>query len=391
MYWAPFRLDCNREGNSVKRHTQFATGQYNRLLWGGQIMLTSRLKSTNKDMTVGLFDCPIAFIGKPAFDLLPRCGLPETVIASFSRSCWLETPGGHLFAIADHQSGEGPLTVGVALPGGVTLAELGVEQGTKLVPDGVDFRLGDHLILRTAATVLWRPAPLGPRVSNDEVARRLWALIDSVAVDAPIEGLAPLMGYLGPLAYGNMPGAADVGIVPRFAMPNVALLAEGVVHDDCDAVDRAVHGLTGLGPGLTPSGDDMLGGLMVALRTASGTIYCNEAMAQGFSQSSNVSIIDELSRSIVRHSTQTNRISAALLEQAALGIGSAAQQRVAQCLHELTPATGLEAAVAELVRWGHTSGWDSLTGVLFGTGLALRLTETFGATAGNGPMAGAGA
>ena len=336
-------------------------------------MLTSRLKYPSNAMATDLFDCPIAFIGKPAFDLLPRCGLPGTVIASFSRSCWLETPGGHLFAIADHQSGEGPLTVGVALPGGVTLAELGVEQGTKLVPDGVDFRLGDHLILRIAGAALWRPAPLGPQASNDEVARRLWALVDSVAADAPVEGLAPLMGHLDQLAYGNMP-VADAGIVPRFAMPNVAMLAQGLVQGDDGAVNQAVHGLIGLGPGLTPSGDDMLVGLMVALWTALGTVCC-----------------DHFSRSIVRHSTQTNRISAALLEQAALGIGSAAQHRVAQCLHELTPATELEAAVAGLVRWGHTSGWDSLTGILLGTTLALRLTEPLGTAARNVERTGAGA
>ncbi len=352
-------------------------------------MLTSRDKTSANHMAVNLFDCPIAFIGKPAFDLLPRRGLAGTVIAPFSRSCWMETPNGRLFAIAGHKSGEGPLTIGVVLPDGVHLDQLGVKEGTDLVADGMDFRLGDRLILRTAGAALWRPGPLGPRALNEQVARRLWALVDSVPADAPAEGLGPLTSHLDQLACGNVQEVPNLGIVPRFAMPNVAMLAQGLVQGDDDAINQAVRGLTGLGPGLTPSGDDMLVGLMVALRTALGPVDGNEATTLGFFQSSNVSIIDELSRSIVRHATRTNRISAALLEQAALGIGSAAQHRVVRCLLEATPVTGLETAVAGLVRWGHTSGWDALTGILFGTGLALRLTETIGATAGSGPIAGA--
>ena len=338
-----------------------------RLLWGSQMMLTSRDKTSANDMTTGSFDCPITFIGGPALDLLPRYGFAGTVIASFSQSCWLETPGGHLFAIADRQSGEGPLTIGVALPSGLTLADMGVENRTELVADGVDFRLAERLILRTSATALWRPEPLGPRASNDELAHRLWGLIDSVAADAPAEGLAPLVGHLDQLVYGSVPLDPDFGSVPRMAVPSVALLAEGIAHGDCDAVDQAVRGLIGLGPGLTPSGDDMLGGLVVALRTALGPVDCNEVTSAEFSQSSCVSVVDSLSRSVVRHVSRTNRISAALLEQAALGIGSAAQHRVVQYLLEFSPATGLEAAVAALVRWGHTSGWDSLTGILLGT------------------------
>ncbi len=328
------------------------------------------------DMLTATLECTITSIGDPAFALLPPQGHIGTVIASFSRSCWLEAPGGQLFAMADHRLGEGPLTIGAALPDGLTLSELGIKQGINLVADGTDFQLGGRLILRTAATTLWRPAPLRPRTSNGDVARRLRALIDSVAVYAPAEGLAPLIGYLGQLACGDVPGPANVDIVPRLAMPGVALLAKGAVRGDGGAVDQAVQGLIGLGPGLTPSGDDMLGGLMVALRTVLLPVSYGEKPLRECPESSSVLIIDELSRSIFRHSACTNRISAALLEQAALGIGSAAQHQVLECLLELTPAIDLDNSVERLVNSGHTSGWDALTGLLFGVALALRLTNS---------------
>ena len=350
-------------------------------------MLTSRLKSSNKDMPADLFDCPIAFMGEPVFGLLPRHGLAGTVIASFSRSCWLETPNGQLFAVADDRSGEGPLAVGAVLPDGLTLAEMGVNEGTGLVADGVDFRLGNPLILRTVAARLWRPAPLGPRAPNDEVAQRLRTLIDFVSDDVPADGLAPLIVHLDQLAHGDAPVPDDVGAAPRLAMPSVALLAEGIVQGDGSAVDQAVQGLIGLGPGLTPSGDDMLCGVMVALRTALGPVSPDEAPLNGFSKSRWLPIIDDLSRSIVHHTARTNRISAALLEQAALGVGSAAQHQVAQCLHESTPATNLDTAATRLVGWGHTSGWDSLTGILFGTAISLRLAESIRPVTGNAPRA----
>ncbi len=328
------------------------------------------------DMLTATLECTITSIGDPAFALLPPQGRIGTVIASFNRSCWLEVPEGGLFAVADHELGEGPLNVGVTLPDGFTMSELDVCEGGKLVADGPDFRLGSRLILRMAATALWRPAPLGPRASNGDVARRLRALIDSVAADAPVEGLAPLIGYLGQLACGDEPGPADVGLVPRLAMPSVALLAKGVVRGDGGAVDQAVQGLIGLGPGLTPSGDDMLGGLMVALRTVLLPVSYGKKPLRECPESSGASIIDELSQSIFRHTTRTNRISAALLEQAALGIGSAAQHQVLECLLELTPAIDLDNSVERLVNSGHTSGWDALTGLLFGVALALRLTNS---------------
>ena len=144
-------------------------------------MLTSHLKSPAKDMTTDMFDCPIDFIGEPAFGLLPRYGLAGTVIASFSRSCWLETPDSRLFAIADHKSGEGPLTIGVVLPERLTLAEMGVKAGIELFADGADF-----LVRRPSDIADIRNGPLASCTAGGAGIRtRRWlaacvALSDSV-------------------------------------------------------------------------------------------------------------------------------------------------------------------------------------------------------------------
>ena len=43
-------------------------------------------------------------------------------------------------------------------------------------------------------------------------------------------------------------------------MPNLRLLAQASWQQNIAGIEEATRGLAGLGPGLTPSGDDVLGG-----------------------------------------------------------------------------------------------------------------------------------
>jgi hypothetical protein len=114
--------------------------------------------------------------------------------------------------------------------------------------------------------------------------------------------------------------------------------------------------LIGLGPGLTPSGDDYLCGIMIALTHTKGA-----------------SLRNRLWQALEPHvSERTGDISLAHLAAAAEGFGSAA-------LHDLLAAIveGSSEAVPEALRAvtaiGHTSGWDALAGV------ASALRATFAA------------
>jgi hypothetical protein len=105
-----------------------------------------------------------------------------------------------------------------------------------------------------------------------------------------------------------------------------------------------------MGPGLTPAGDDLIGGALVTLR-----MLRRHAVAS------------RLGTWALRHAEDgTSRISRAHLACAARGQGGAA-------LHELLHAAlcGRRNLVAELARIdavGHTSGWDAAAGAV----LALR-------------------
>ncbi len=107
--------------------------------------------------------------------------------------------------------------------------------------------------------------------------------------------------------------------------------------------DGAVSDLVGLGPGLTPSGDDFLTGALAALAAVGQT---NMRAALG--------------RAVVAAAGQTSPLSASLLRAAAAG-------HVGENLHAMVAAiiTGdADGAIDAATRIGHTSGWDALAGAV---------------------------
>jgi hypothetical protein len=135
-----------------------------------------------------------------------------------------------------------------------------------------------------------------------------------------------------------------------------ALLAEGCAGGSLTKVITAAEQLMGLGPGLTPSGDDMLSGVLVALRRL--------GRASGVSRA--VWLADWLAATVAFDArTRTTPISATLLHCAAQG------QACADALAVLRGIAGhqpLAPAVHRLLRLGHTSGADLAWGLR--TGLA---------------------
>jgi Protein of unknown function (DUF2877) len=141
---------------------------------------------------------------------------------------------------------------------------------------------------------------------------------------------------------------ASVGPPPplhRLAQPAIARLAAWIRARLGRGI-RAVSpvGLLGLGPGLTPSGDDLLCGALIA---------CN-AIGRGDAARDLHAGLQEAPAGA------TSALSWALL-------GAAAEGQGGESLHELLNAVlqdrPFDLALAALASHGHTSGWDTLAGV----------------------------
>jgi hypothetical protein len=140
-------------------------------------------------------------------------------------------------------------------------------------------------------------------------------------------------------------------------------LAERVVMSrqarDTEGLLVAARGLVGFGEGLTPSGDDFLGGFLFTLRHLERS---DPAMAWVD--------WDAWGRFLAEASHLTNAISLALLADLAQGHGP-------EPLHNLVCEAlgrGRHASIAEhaarLVQIGESSGWDILAGVAAGMGVS---------------------
>ena len=121
------------------------------------------------------------------------------------------------------------------------------------------------------------------------------------------------------------------------------------LHGDerSDEAVPSLQSLLGLGPGLTPSGDDFLGGAMVALT-------CLDMTSQ------RDALWGTLAPLAVTH---TNDISRAHLAAAAQGFGSAALHALLDVVR-VGDADAIPPRIATLAAVGHTSGWDAMAGAI---------------------------
>jgi hypothetical protein len=125
----------------------------------------------------------------------------------------------------------------------------------------------------------------------------------------------------------------------------------------------AAERLVGLGPGLTPSGDDVLAGLLVTLRHLGAATGVERAVRLGGWLAAAVTFDAR---------TRTTPLSATLLHCAARG---EACPEVIAVLRGLAGRQSLEPALRRLHGLGHTSGADLAQGIAIGLEAVLTLGE----------------
>lgn len=261
--------------------------------------------------------------------------------AVFERSFYAALDGA-LVCILPSRGGMGPLNAvcdDARLQG--ALGRL-IRVGDAAIVTGGTLSVGAGASFAFDGAAGWHP-PAPARCDEDSLSRGMAALRRRLDLRAlPDNGVAFLLaGESRTVAANPALAAAAGGAVARLA----AALA-GAMAADAPRIDRdTLTPLLGLGPGLTPSGDDVIGGAMIALDLL------------GLA-----GIRDTIWSQVEALPEATGRISMAHLEAAAEGYGHAA-------VHDLINAV-FSARTGDLDRQldavgaiGHTSGWDALVGV----------------------------
>ena len=261
------------------------------------------------------------------------------VTAVFERSLYLEVKGSWI-CLADANLGFGPLTVSVKSKyGREWINSFSVGRLVKLSP--VSISIDDSTIISTKGVRFWQYQKISTWTKNS-LMQGLSSLENIEESNVPDEGLGRfLFECPDRLLTSDRSLAADhsIGILKNW-LKKCFEVQMPITPDK-----EAVTSLLGLGPGLTPSGDDFLGGMLIAL------YVCGEKSVQKQLYTQVETLLDN-----------TGPVSKAHLKAAALGEGSHSLHQVLNMLLNGNH-TKLEPAIDSINQIGHTSGWDALAGV----------------------------
>ena len=182
-----------------------------------------------------------------------------TVEAVFER-CFYLRPGDEFICVGEPGIGNGPFTlIGHLGP----LSDLGLQPGRSAAVCDRHIVIGNSIRLTLDQSETWRSPPWPVYPSPVRLTDTCAALARRAAIDAPDEGLARSISGV-PETSGRQPPLARIAR-PRIAMFERWLSAVLDARDAPGMACEAVQGLIGLGPGLTPSGDDFLVGALALL------------------------------------------------------------------------------------------------------------------------------
>ena len=305
-------------------------------------------------------------IGAKAHRILRAPGFSGVVLTSGSGATYIADQGGEIFGISP---GRGPAHTRMVLTASAKTHNLSPGMRVRVQGDTVLFE--DEAGLDLSEALVWDGQAAGPGVgvspgvspciSPKELARssrsifqaaldnrrgdNLVILLPLMAGDLHLEGMHPALPTASPFI------SAAIGPIGRIAMACWSGQAGRAISE--------AHDLIGLGPGLTPSGDDFTGGLLFAAWHLGRAYPSLELMCDA----------GAVGRLIGTSASRTNRISHAFLTDFAEGQGPGSLHDLMDSLLTGQGPSETMTHIRQVAGIGHTSGRDMLAGLF--TGLLL--------------------
>lgn len=321
--------------------------------------LTTTLPDWHPGFRVGEYCAPrYSTIGVKANRYLNTPGVCGEVILASSKAVYIATDSWNIFAVCPLGQQPHPRSLLTGLD--LSLLQVGlriwVQDGSLHFSNGVELDLRDSQVWKIT------PPSVSDAVSLPTLRDRYQALVRAAQEmhQRETQGRENL-GMA--LALFNL----DNNDLENIQLPNCAspLVAAGVKQVRellplcrCGNFESALglsEQLIGLGHGLTPSGDDFVGGLLFMSRHLSAVYPAERWWGMG-----------DTSRLLEQSKILTSDISRALLNDLAEGESHASLHELAEDL--LTNSNHFDAAkhVRNVTQIGQSSGWDMLTGMLAG-------------------------
>lgn len=290
---------------------------------------------------------PITLVGRVARSVLATME-GGYIVAAFERSFYVESDRGGLICFGTAAMGAGPLNALCKLPERCVPESL--QPGVRVERYGDELRLDAEMALNLRDATTWQPIVVGAPPARMTLCGALTELAALVAERRDARGFGTFIPAL--LGGDTKPCIAADDVLLAGSWEAVRAFTHWLQETPREREGNTVapekaQALVGLGPGLTPAGDDFLGGAMIALRSLGDDALAKRIAAWAL----------PLAR------TRTSKISRAHLHCAADGEGAAVLHALLAAFSS-TEREDLTAHVDALDGIGHSSGWDALAGVV---------------------------
>ena len=307
--------------------------------------------------------CPAKQMGSRAKALLALPGFSGKALAVLSTTVYLISGDGEILWLSQE---------GLAMHRRCILASFRPRSacvGQNFFVHGPFLRFSEGVTIDLDPATEWKPSGVGPKHAKplavvNACTRRLREAVTKLG---NVKGFGQMISQMNPqmipqmipmtssLVDGKKQAIFNADPLLAKARNSILSLATACLDFDMPEVTRKGRELVGLGPGLTPSGDDFLGGLLFVAHSL------KMAYPQDFNWEEEpvIDLIDWAS-------TQTHPISHAILRDHAFGHGPEPLHDVVGSLLKGEDLGRTFEAAKRLIAIGETSGWDILAGMLTG-------------------------
>ena len=287
------------------------------------------------------------------------------VLAGFSRAAYLVTEQEDLFWLASENTPMHLRALRIAEPFPKLVAgETFVMEGEciKIAPD-LQVDLGD------ASTWAFSPIPAKAVLEIDQIPVRVKSIFPTGFDLSQASGFGRLIPKILSLAAGQLDDEAEIDPTLALAWPSIYAITKACLLGDMPGLFREANALVGLGEGLTPSGDDFLGGLLFCVNTI-------QRLYPGFIN------LDSSEQALFIESAKqrTHLISFTLLKDLTNGQAVEPLHQLIQSVLSEQPPESIRPASC-LTQIGYSTGWDLLTGALTGLLSTFRSPDSIDSSA----------
>jgi len=215
----------------------------------------------------GLRRWPIVMAGPVALRHFRQGPSHGEVVAAFRQSAYIRLGDDDVVCLCSAKLRAGPLNVHVQAPEALFA---GLRPGTPALAHAGSLEIDDLRFLAGDQVIEWQPAQVTGRSAWCEAGQGLSMLVRRPERYRHSEGFGPLIHQLcSDWRTLQVTGRGGLDILAS-AVPRVRdLLAWlGRALGSATGSPPPVEGLVGLGPGLTPSGDDFLCGMLITLHAS---------------------------------------------------------------------------------------------------------------------------